>query len=191
MHRFQHHAALSCSLLAVLALGACGKHEAPPAAPAAKRAATPAAAASAPAKPRAPAPDITLPTSSAKSVASAAPAPVVATFRVASVTMGDDVAPDHRVTTAKTRFAPSVKIIYAAVETQGVTDSATLSATWSYVEGTPRQIVSTSQSIATDGPAVTTFEVRNPNQWPLGKYQVVIAVDGKTVSTQDFEVAKS
>ena len=191
MHHFQRHAIACCGLLAALTLAACGKHEAAPAAPATKAAAAPMAAASAPAKARAGAPDITLPTASAKSVASTAPAPVVASFRVASVTMGDDVAPDHRVTAAKTRFTPSVKTIYAAVETQGVTDSATLSATWSYVEGTPRQIVSTSQSIATDGPAVTTFEVRNPNQWPLGKYQVVIAVDGKTVSTQDFEVAKS
>ncbi|NII73402.1 hypothetical protein FHW84_001974 [Dyella sp. SG562] len=191
MHRFQRHAAGGCCLIAALALGACGKHEAAP------PAAAPAAAASVPA--RAPAtapaavPDITLPKASTASTAKAAvtAAPVDRAFRVASVTIGDDVSPDHRVTEAKTRFAPSVKTIYAAVETQGLTDSATLSATWSYLEGSSRQIVSTSQSIATDGPAVTTFEVRNPNQWPLGKYQVVIAVDGKVVSTQDFEVAKT
>ncbi|MGO4701609.1 hypothetical protein [Dyella sp. 2RAB6] len=188
MHRFQRHAAGVCCLTAALALGACGKHEAPPAT-------APAAAASAPAKPPATAPaavpDIHLPKASSASPAKAAVAPVDKTFRVASVTVGDDVMADHRVTEAKTRFAPSVKTIYAAVETQGVTDSATLNATWTYLEGTSRQIVSTSQSIATEGPAVTTFEVRNPNQWPIGKYQVVITVDGKAVSTQDFEVAKS
>lgn len=188
MHRFQRHAAGIGCLIAALALGACGKHEAPPAA-------APAAAASAPARPLAkapaPVPDITLPKATSTVPAAAAkPAEVDRTFRIASVTIGDDVTPDHRVTEAMTRFAPSVKTIYAAVETLGVTDSATLSATWSYLEGTSRQIVSTSQSIATDGPAVTTFEVRNPNQWPLGRYQVVIAVDGKVVSTQEFEVAK-
>jgi len=188
MHRFQRHAAGGCCLIAALALGACGKHEAPP--PAAK----PAPAASAPVAAHSAAPVITLPKASsavpAKPAATAA-APVDRTFRVATVTVGDDVTPDHRVSEAKTRFAPSVKTIYAAVETQGITESATLTATWSYLEGTSRQIVSTSQSIATEGAAVTTFEIRNPNQWPLGKYQVVIAVDGKTVSTQDFEVAKS
>ena len=185
MHRFQRHAAGIGCLIAALALGACGKHEAPPAA-------APAAAASAPArlpaKAPAPVPEITLP--KASSTVPAKTPEVDKAFRVASVTIGDDVTPDHRVTEAMTRFAPSVKTIYAAVETLGVTESATLSATWSYLEGTSRQIVSTSQSIATNGPAVTTFEVRNPNQWPLGRYQVVIAVDGKVVSTQEFEVVK-
>ena len=186
MHRFQRHAFGGSCLIAALALAACGKHEAPPAAPAAASTARVTAPAAAP-------PAITLPKAASAvpaKAATVAAAPVAQTFRVEGVTLGDDVSPDHRVTLAKARFAPSVKTIYAAVETQGSTDSATLSATWSYVEGTPRQIVSTSQSIATDGPAVTTFEVRNPNQWPLGKYQVVIAVDGKTVSTQEFEVAK-
>jgi len=189
MHRFQRHAFGGCCLIAALALGACGKHEAPPAS-------APAAASTRPVTaPAAAPPSITLPKAASAvpakpATTTAASAPVEQTFRVAGVTVGDDVSPDHRVTLAKMRFSPSVKTIYAAVETQGITDSATLSATWSYVEGTPRQIVSTSQSIATEGPAVTTFEVRNPNQWPLGKYQVMIAVDGKTVSTQEFEVAK-
>ena len=120
----------------------------------------------------------------------AADGPVDTHFRVAGVTVGNEVAADHRVTQARTHFAPTDKIIYAAVETEGKTESATLTATWSYLEGQSRQIVSTSQSIATTGTAVTTFEVRNPNLWPTGKYQVVIAVDGKTVSTQDFEVTK-
>ena len=190
MHRFARHTVGGGCLLAALALGACGKHEAPPAAAPAPATSAPARTA---ARPPAQVPEITLPkaASAAPAKTTATAAPVDKAFRVASVSVGDDVTPDHRVTQAKSRFAPSVKTIYAAVETQGVTDSATLSATWSYLEGSSRQIVSTSQSIATDGPAVTTFEVRNPNQWPLGKYQVVIAVDGKTVSTQDFEVAKS
>ena len=187
MHRFERHALGSGCLIAALALGACGKHEAPPtAAPAAASTARVTAPAAAP-------PAITLPKAAsalpARTATTATPS-AVQTFRVAAVTVGDDVSPDHRVSLAKLRFSPSVKTIYAAVETQGSTDSVTLTATWSYIEGIPRQIVSTSQSIATDGPAVTTFEVRNPNQWPLGKYQVVIAVDGKTVVTQDFEVAK-
>lgn len=186
MPRLLRHAA--AGLVLTLALGACGKHDAPPPAnaPAAAASAKPAPAASTPA----PAATPNAPAKAPAPAATTAAAPIDTHFRVASVTIGDDVAPDHRVTQAKARFAPAVKVIYAAVETQGVTDNATLSATWSYLDSQAKQIVSTSQSIATTGPAVTTFEIRNPNLWPTGKYQVVIAVDGKTVATQDFEVTK-
>jgi hypothetical protein len=188
MHRLLRHAA-ACLVLA-FALGACGKHEAPPAnTPARVASAKPAAATSTPAPAPAATPHspATLPTAPATT----ASAPSDTHFHVAGVTVGDAVAPDHRVTQAKARFVPTDKVIYAAVETQGITDNATLSATWSYLEGQSRQIVSTSQSIATTGPAVTTFEIRNPNLWPTGKYQVVIALDGKTVATRDFDVTKS
>lgn len=185
MKRLLRHVSTAAALLAAFTLAACGKHEPPPAPK------TPAAAASTPAAAPAPAPAATR---NPPAAPTAAPTTAAATadthFRVATVTLGNEVAADHRVTQAKTRFTPTDKTIYAAVETQGVTDSATLTATWNYLEGQSRQIVSTSQSIATTGPAVTTFEVRNPNLWPLGKYQVVIAVDGKAVSTQDFEVSK-
>lgn len=183
MHRLLRHV----TALALLpALAACGKHEQPPQAP---KAPTPAI--SVPATPvPAPASTPTSPATPPASPATTATAPADMHFRVASVTVGTDVGADHRVTQAKTRFAPTDKTIYAAVETQGTTDSTTLTATWTYLEGQSRQIVSTSESIATTGPAVTTFEVRNPNLWPVGRYQVVIAVDGKAVSTQDFEVGK-
>jgi outer membrane usher protein FimD/PapC len=32
--------------------------------------------------------------------------------------------------------------------------------------------------------------VQNPNNWPEGKYKVEIAVNGKSVATQNFEVKK-
>lgn len=190
MNRLLRHVNVAFALLTAFALAAalsaCGKHEQPQP-PTSKAPAPPSSApAAAPAAPPAPA---AAPAATPATASSAAPAN--APFRVASVTIGSEVAADHRVIQAKTRFAPADKTIYAAVETQGVTDSATLSATWTYLEGPPRQIVSTSQSIATTGPAVTTFEVRNPNLWPLGKYQVAITVDGKPVATQDFEVTKS
>jgi len=190
MNSLLRHVLRYVVLSTAVALAACGKHEPPPAPK------SPASASSAPAAPAAartaPAPAATrnLPITPPSAPAPTAAVPVDTHFRVAGVTVGNEVAADHRVTQARTHFAPTDKIIYAAVETEGKTESATLTATWSYLEGQSRQIVSTSQSIATTGTAVTTFEVRNPNLWPTGKYQVVIAVDGKTVSTQDFEVTK-
>ncbi len=187
MKRLLRHAIGCAVVFAAFALAACGKHEPPPAPKApASAASTPAAATTTPAPPATP----NSPAASPAAPATAAAAPADTHFRIAGVTIGSEVAADHRVTQPRTRFAPTDKTIYAAVETEGTTESATLTATWTYLEGQSRQIVSTSQSIATTGPAVTTFEVRNPNLWPIGKYQVVIAVDGKPVSTQDFEVTK-
>ncbi|SFS17128.1 hypothetical protein SAMN05216570_3475 [Dyella sp. OK004] len=193
-----HVALYAATLAGLLMLSGCGKHEeTPPAANA------PAAPASTPATtpPANPAPSSTAPAPSsttnspATKPATTGTSPTTAVpasteFRIAAVTVGNQVADDHRVSEAKNHFAPNDKAIYASVATQGNTKGVTLNATWTYLEGQARPITSTSQSIATDGPAVTTFEVRNPSLWPAGKYQVVISLDGKPVSTQGFDVAK-
>jgi len=102
--------------------------------------------------------------------------------------VGDAVTAGHTVTQPRDTIAATQKAIYASVETSGRTDGATLSARWSYVEGKGQLVSAISQSIATTGPAVTTFKIQNPNAWPAGRYQVEIALDGKPVSTRSFEV---
>lgn len=109
---------------------------------------------------------------------------------MANVTLGNTVNAAHRVTQASNRFATSDKIIYASVATVGRSGGATLNAKWSYLEGQGQLISSISQAIATDGPAVTTFMVQNPDLWPQGRYKVEISLDGKPVTTQDFEIGK-
>lgn len=199
-------AALYSAMFAgLLTLSACGKSEQPasnlPANPAtASTPAAPAPATTAPATTGTAAAPVT-PASAGTSAAApstpaaapaATPAPAAADdLKVASVTVGGAVSADHKVSKAKTTFAPGDKSIYASVATEGNTDGATLSAKWSYLEGKGQLVNSTSQSIATDGPATTTFRVQNPNNWPEGKYKVEIAVNGKTVSSQDFEIKKS
>ena len=86
------------------------------------------------------------------------------------------------------QFAPEDKAIYASVATIGTSDNATLNAQWSYLEGKDETFSTTTESIATDGPAVTTFKVQNPNAWPKGKYKVVISLNGKPVASEGFEV---
>lgn len=189
----------SATFAGLLMLSACGKSEQPASTPpaastaAAPAAPTPASTAPAPASTAAPAP---APSTTAAAAPAATPAsntaaaPVVGDLKVAGVTLGGAVSPDHKVSKAKTTFAPGDKSIYASVATEGNTDGVTLSAKWSYLEGKGQLVNSTSQSIATDGPATTTFRVQNPNNWPEGKYKVEIAVNGKSVATQNFEVKK-
>lgn len=188
----RHTAIYSVSLAGLLLLSACGKSE-PPATPAAPASAGTAAVAS-PATTSAPM--VAAPVSSASSetaTATTAMSPPAATpvLSVAKVTLGSEVNADHQVSKAASSFASNDKTLYASVETEGSSGGATLNAKWSYLEGTSQLVSSISQSIATDGPAVTTFKVENPDLWPEGKYQVVISLDGKQVAKQDFAIKKS
>ncbi|NID06219.1 hypothetical protein HBF26_15095 [Luteibacter jiangsuensis] len=196
---FRSSALCTATVAGLLVLTACGKKEeqqnnAPaaastaPAAPAAAPAATtPAAAgtAAAAATPAAPAP------ATQPATAPAAPAAAADTLKVGSVTLGSAVGSDKKVSKEKTTFSPSEKTIYASVATEGTTAGATLNAKWTYQDGETTTTVSDiSQSISTDGPAVTTFKIQNPNEWPEGKYKVTISLNGQAVGNEAFEIKK-
>ena len=189
----------SATFASMLLLSACGKSEAPAPAPAAASTAAPAPA---------PAPTTTAPAaastavkpaaSSTAAVAPAAAATVAATPAAAAatplsfskLTLGNAVNNDHQVTKAGTSFAATDKTIYASVATDGSSNGTKLNAKWSYLEGQGVVVSNITQSIATDGPAITTFKVQNPDLWPEGKYKVEILLDGKSVASQDFDIAK-
>ncbi len=149
---------IAAGFAAAVLIAACGKKEEP--APAAP----PAASAPAPAAPTAMAP---------------------AEVAVASVDLGSAVGPDQKVTTPTTTFGPK-DTIYAAVSTTGSASNATLGAKWSYQDG--QTVNDSSQTIAPNGPAVTTFHISKPDGWPAGNYKVEISLNGKAVSSKDFTV---
>jgi len=192
--------ALYCTTLAgLLMLSACGKNDQqtntpPPGAPAASSAPAPAAPAPTSTTPPTPAPS-----SSAPAPTSTSPAPAstsgksasvkpAESIKVTSVTIGSAVDASLAISREQRSFTPQEKDIYASVATTGNTDNATLNAKWSYVEGKEQPFSTTSESIATNGPAITTFKVQNPNAWPQGKYKVDISLNGKTVATEAFDV---
>ena len=179
----------------LLLLGACGKHEAPP--PTAPPAASSAAAAATVAAPATPAkPGTAMPAAApatagtSAAVAPAAAASTAPPFAFGKLTLGDAVNAGHEVTRVADRFASDDKTLYASVATVGSSSGATLNAKWSYLEGGGQLVSNTSQSVATDGPAITTFKVQNPDLWPEGKYKVEISIDGKPVASQDFSIGK-
>lgn len=180
-------------LAGLLLLAACGKSD-EPAAPAAAPAGSVAPAASAaptpaPAHTAAAAPAASSGIAPATSVAAAAAAP--APLALAKLTVGDAVDKGHQVTRAAERFDADDHTLYASVATIGSSRDATIAATWRYLEGSGQLVSKISQSIATDGPAITTFQVHNPDLWPEGKYTVDITVDGKPAASQDFRIGKS
>ena len=190
------HLLQAASLGSLLLLAACGKQEAPPPAtpPAASSAATAAAmtgASAAPAhagtaKPEAAPANAT--SSAVNTPVSAASTPPPFAFN--KLTLGDAVNAEHKVTHVANHFASDDKTLYASVDTVGSSKGATLNANWRYLEGSGQLVSSISQSIATDGPAITTFKVQNPDLWPEGKYKIEISIDGKSVASQDFRIDK-
>ena len=181
------------ALVGLLLLAACGKHEneAATTPPAASTTPAPAVAHTAPAPAAStPAPaaagTAAMPASAGTS-ASATPTPANV-FKVDQVQLGEAVTAGYKIAKPTTSFDASQNTIYASVATTGATPGATLSAHFSYLEGKGEDVTTISQTIATDGPATTTFKLRNPNNWPAGKYKVEIAIDGKPAASQTFEV---
>jgi hypothetical protein len=117
-----------------------------------------------------------------------APAPAPPAMQgvsVASVDLGTAVGPDQKVTSPATSFG-SKDTIYAAVSTTGTATTATLGAKWTYQDG--QTVNDSSQTIAPNGPAVTTFHISKPDGWPPGNYKVEISLNGSAVSSKDFTV---
>ena len=191
---FRSSALATATVAGLLVLTACGKKEdqqnAAPA-PSATAAAAPAAASTAPAAATtAAAAPAAQPAAAPAAPAAAAPA-AADTLKVGAVTLGNAVGADKKVAKAKNAFAPSDKTIYASVATDGNTAGATLNAKWTFQDGETTTTVSDiSQSISTEGPAVTTFKIQNPNEWPEGKYKVAISLNGQAVGNEAFEVKK-
>ncbi|WP_458070915.1 hypothetical protein [Rhodanobacter sp. BL-MT-08] len=193
---------ISATFASMLLLSACGKSDAPAPAPAAASTAAPApapaattpATASTAVKPAAASTAAaTAPAAAATTAAAApatAPAAASAPLTFSKLTLGNAVNNDHQVTKPGTIFATTDKTIYASVATDGSTSGAKLNAKWTYTEGAGVLVSNITQSIATDGPAITTFKVQNPDLWPEGKYKVEISLDGKTVADQDFQIGK-
>jgi len=148
-----------------LALAACSRQE------------------SAPTKPYAPAP------APAPPKPAAAPAPIVppqpAPFSVTSISVGNAIGADKRVTSSATSFAPG-DTIYVSVASDGAAPSVTLMARWIY--GEDQLINESTQTIAPTGPTVSEFHVSKPDGWPAGTYKVEVVANGAPVGSQTFQV---
>ena len=108
-----------------------------------------------------------------------------AAVHVTGVQLGRAIGSDGRVANETDEFKPN-DTIYASVATDGVAQSATLSARWTYQDG---QVVdTTSRAIAPTGAAATEFHISKPSGFPKGNYKVEIMFNGTTAQTKAFNV---
>ena len=165
-------------LAALLVLAACGKSEAPTAPTGA--AAAPAAAASAARTGPASVDAATAGLNEAEP-----PLPELGDFKVVSLLMGNSVDDGH-VVIADTRSFAAKDAIYASVLSIGAHQGLKLSANWIAPDGS--SIAKSEQAIVPDADLATTFKLQNPAGWPVGDYQLRIAIDGHTIRSEAFTV---
>ena len=75
--------------------------------------------------------------------------------------------------------------IYLSVITDGC-GPATLSVEWKY--GSSRLVNVTDLKIVSHGPTWSVFNLKNPNDWPLGAYHVDVKVNGAFLATRHFSI---
>lgn len=169
-------------LLATLSLASCGKPDADagasaPATP--NSAATPAGDAAAAGSPASADP------ATASLNAGEPPMPALGDFRVVSVLMGNAVDAERVVLGDAREFKPK-DAIHASVLSIGAHQGLKLSADWIAPDG--KSFAKSEQAIVPASDLATTFKVQHPQGWPLGDYQLRIAINGHTLRTEKFSV---
>ena len=170
---------LAMLLLATLALAACDKG-APGSETTPLTGSKPAGADA-----NAPAVNATVDAATAVGKAGEPPLPELGEFRIVSVLMGTIVDEGHVVIT-DTRALAAKEPIYASVLSIGAHQGLKLSADWIAPDG--KSFAKSEQPIVPDSDLATTFKVENPAGWPVGDYQLRIAINGHTVRTEAFTV---
>jgi hypothetical protein len=161
---------ISATLAALVALVACGKHDATESA-----------------VPSTPPPSMTAmqpPTPAPAATTSMQQATDARNVTVRSVELGSTVDADGKVVAAGGTFAPA-DTIYASVDTLA-TGPGLLAAKWSRADG---QVINQDiKQLSATGPETTAFMIRRPGGLAAGTYRVEISLDGHVVTSKEFTV---
>jgi hypothetical protein len=106
-------------------------------------------------------------------------------FRIVSVVLGSTLDPD-KVVIGDSQVFGRRAAIHASVLSTGANQGLRLSAKWLAPDGS--LIAQTEQPVVPTTATATTFGISNPEAWPLGDYQVEIAVNGRLQETRKFQV---
>jgi hypothetical protein len=104
---------------------------------------------------------------------------------VTDITLGRSLAPDDRIDdAARTNSFWANDTFYVSVATDGSAPSATLTARWTYQDGTVAG--EATKTISPNGPTNTALEASNPEHWKPGDYKVEILLDGVSAGTKEL-----
>lgn len=163
----------------LLALAACGKDSDTPA-----NSAVDGAAAAATSDDSAPAAASTA-TGDATDADAELPLTDLGKFQIVSVLLGTTV-DGYSIVIDDSRTFKGKDPIYASVLSSGPHQGLRVSAKWLAPDGSV--IAETSQPVVPTAGTATTFSIKNPEPWPPGDYEVVIAINGQTQRSEKFQV---
>ncbi|SFK72185.1 hypothetical protein [Lysobacter sp. cf310] len=113
------------------------------------------------------------------------------TVSVVGASLGSHVDHQLRTPVPKTLFKPTDSIHLSIATRVSGPDPVvgTLGVLWTYGEGEDRQAVNDdSREILFEGQGYTVFEISKPNDWPEGRYQVEVFLNGVSVHRAAFKV---
>ena len=106
-------------------------------------------------------------------------------FHVKTVQLGKSLNPDNSVGTHTTRFKPDDTVYVSLLSEEP--GEGTVTARWMF----GGQLVSeASKPVSYMRPAATEFHLQNSGGFPPGDYKVEVLLDGQSVGTRDFKVAR-
>jgi hypothetical protein len=113
------------------------------------------------------------------------PLPELGDFKIVQVLMGNTV-DGEKVVVHDTREFAAKDAIYASVLSIGAHQGLKLTADWRAPDGSI--IAKSEQALVPESDLATTFNLRNPEPWPAGDYELRLAIDGHTVRTEKFAI---
>jgi hypothetical protein len=123
----------------------------------------------------------------ATGMAPAADTAVSKELKVAGVMIGKRIGENKLITEPTFQFAPA-DTVYVSVSTEGMPESAELSARWMFQTG--KVVDSSTQTVNPQGKDNTEFHISNPKGWPVGTYSVTIYANGDSMDAKNFAVKK-
>jgi hypothetical protein len=106
-------------------------------------------------------------------------------IEIAEVDLGKGVQADKTIRDETDDFAPRDSV-YASVRTTGSSNSATITARWTFQDG---QVVDErTETISPTGDAHTVFFITQPNGLPKGNYTLSVLLNGAEAQKKEFEV---
>jgi len=123
----------------------------------------------------------------ATGTATAADTAVSKELKVAGVMIGKRIGENNLITEPTFQFAPA-DTVYVSVSTEGMPDSAELSARWMFQTG--KVVDSSGQTVTPEGKDNTEFHISNRKGWQVGTYNVTIYANGDSVDAKNFAVKK-
>ena len=106
-------------------------------------------------------------------------------FHIVSVLLGRAVDSENVVLADTSVFARRDHI-HASVLSTGVNQGLRMTARWLAPDGAT--IAETAEALVPTSATATTFSISNPKGWPVGEYQVLIAVNGSILESRKFSV---